>query len=46
MICVVNYGYVKYLSIIDLIVNVDVLSIDVVTALLSVMLIIISDTLL
>ena len=46
MICVVDYGYVKYLCIVDLIVNVDVLSVDVVTALLSVMLIIISDALL
>ena len=46
MICVVDYEYVKYLCIVDLIVNVDVLSVDVVTALLSVMLVIISDALL
>ena len=46
MICVVDYGYVKYLYIVDLIVNVDILSVNVVTALLSVMLIIISDALL
>ena len=46
MICVIDYGYVKYLYIVDLIVNVDVLSVDVVTAILSVMLIIISDALL
>ena len=46
MICVVDYGYVKYSCIIVLIANVDILSVDVVTTLLSVMLIIISDTLL
>ena len=45
MICVIDYGYVKYLCIVDLIVNIDVLSVDVVTALLNVMLIIISDAL-
>ena len=44
--CVVDYVYVEYLCIVDLIVHVDVLSVDVVTALLSVMLIIISDALL
>ena len=46
MICVVDYGYVKYLCIIDLIVNVDILSVDVVTALVSIIFIIISDALL
>ena len=46
MIYVVDYGYVKYLCIVDLIVNVDILSVDVVIALLSIMLIIISDALL
>ena len=46
MICVIDYGYVKYLCIIDLIVNVDILSVDVVIVLLSVMLIIISNVLL
>ena len=46
MICIVDYGYVKYLYIVNLIMNMDVLSVDVVTALLSVMLIIISDALL
>ena len=46
MICVVDYGNVKYLCTIDLIVNVDILSVYVVTTLLSVMLIIISDALL
>ena len=44
--CVIDYVYVEYLCIINLIVNVDVLSVDVVTALLSVMLIIISNALL
>ena len=43
MICVVDYGYVEYLCIVDLIVNVDILCVDVVTALLSVLLNIISD---
>ena len=46
MICVVDYGHVKYLCIVVLIVNVDILTIDVLTALLSVMLIIINDALL
>ena len=46
MICVVDYGYVEYLCIVDLIVNVDILCIDVVSALLSIMLIIIRDVLL
>ena len=46
MICVVDDGFVKYLCTIDLLVNVDILSVDVVTALLSVILIIISDALL
>ena len=46
MIYVIDYGYVKYLCIVVLTVNVDILSVDVVTALLSIMLIIISNTLL
>ena len=44
--CVVDYRYVMNLFIANLIVNVDVLSVYVVTALLSVILIIISDALL
>ena len=46
MICVVGYGYVKYLCTVNLIVIVDKLRVEVVTALLSVMFIIISDALL
>ena len=46
MICIVDYGYVKYLCIVNLIVNMDVLSVDIVTALLSVMLNVISNVLL
>ena len=46
MICVIDYGFIKYLYTVDLIVNMDILSVNVVAALLSVMLIIISDALL
>ena len=45
-ICVIVYGYVKYPCIVDLIVSVDVLSVDVVIVLLSAMLIIFFDALL